>query len=75
MARSRTIGYLIALVILIMMYFPDVLDGGRIFVERDLPVFFYPWIHFLKAPGYTRLECPPDRSLVTLQSFLPTQSR
>ncbi|MFQ5843222.1 MAG: hypothetical protein ACE5I8_12395, partial [Thermodesulfobacteriota bacterium] len=46
MTRSRTIGYLIALIILIMMYFPDVLSGQRIFVERDLPVFFYPWVHF-----------------------------
>ncbi len=46
MNRYRTIGYLTALLILIMMYFPDVLSGGRILVERDLPVFAYPNLHF-----------------------------
>lgn len=42
----KRIFYPILFILLILFYFSDVLLTGRIFAERDLPVFFYQYLQF-----------------------------
>ncbi|HUT84745.1 MAG TPA: YfhO family protein [Thermodesulfobacteriota bacterium] len=45
----KRVVYLTLFFALILFYFSDVLHTGRIFAERDLPVFFYPYLHLWRT--------------------------
>jgi hypothetical protein len=45
----KRVFYLTVFFLLILLYFSDVLTTGRIFAERDLPVFFYPYVQLWRT--------------------------
>jgi hypothetical protein len=45
----KRVFYLTLFSLLILLYFSDVLNTGRIFAERDLPVFFYPYVQLWRT--------------------------